>query len=67
MEEQEFEVMDLTGASTPKAIPSTSSRPIEKPRNPLNSMMASLPKASDVGELQDSRRSNPTVQTQVRS
>ena len=65
VEEQEFEVMDLTGTSPPKAIPSTSSR-LEKTRNPLDSMMAIPPKTSDVGTLHDSTPSNPTVQTLVR-
>ena len=66
VEEQEFEVMDLTGTSPPKATPSTSSRPVEKTRNPLDSMTASPTKTTAVGELRDATLSNLTVQTQVR-
>ena len=63
--------MDLTGTLPPKAIPSTSSRPLEKTRNPLDSMMASSMMASPqkttaVGELRDSTPASLTVQRQLR-
>ena len=61
VEEQEYEVMDLTGTPPPKAGPSTS-----EARNPLSSLMDSPPKTTAVGELQEETQSNHPVQTQVR-